>query len=931
MPTVRLADYRPAPYVMGRTDLTVRLYDDHAIVESELTFSPNPAAVPETTAGSESRQQPLLLKGIDLELMALAIDGQPLSTDQFSLSEGELRIATPPAAPFQLTSRVRIQPHTNTTLEGLYVSGGLFTTQCEAEGFRRITFHPDRPDLLSRFRVRLEADRANCPVLLCNGNGIETGELPPDPQTGAARHYAIWDDPFPKPSYLFALVAGRLEEIRDAFTTVSGRAVTLRIHVEPGDLGYTAHAMASLKRAMAWDEQRYGLEYDLDEFNIVAVRHFNMGAMENKSLNIFNSKLVLADAETATDSELERIESVIGHEYFHNWTGNRITCRDWFQLSLKEGLTVFRDQSFSADMHGASLHRIENVSMLRNTQFREDSGPTAHPVQPDAYQAIDNFYTTTIYEKGSEVIRCLHTLLGEETFMRGMALYVSRHDGSAATCEDFVEAMEDAATAAWATQPHALRFDFAQFRRWYHQAGTPVVHLQRHWDGQAGTLELLIRQHTPPTSGQDQKQPVVIPLALGLVGQGGQALPLRLSGESAAEAHAAECPPQWGHHTRLVVVDQAEQTLRFEGLPAQHHPPALSLLRQFSAPVKLEIGRPTAELVHLLARDSDPFARWDAGQLLLRQAVLARAAGQSDNLLEEELIDAFGRILADPSLSEASRAALLSLPGMAELEDGASSTGLEPDPPALFAALLALQQRFGESLAEPLGLALLRCQEQWALPWPQGDGDRLLTGLAWSWRTAAGDAAVIEQARNAVDGPSMTLARAGLRALQCHAIEARQTAIEAFYQRWQGRPVILDAWFGLEASAPLADGLARVQRLLEHPRYDPNAPNAVRAVLGGLAANTPVFHAADGSGYRFMAAQLAALDQRNPITASRLAKTLSRWRSYGPQRSESMRQALQQLADAPLSTNTREVVEQCLDSSENLDSSEDLDSSKGLD
>ena len=885
MPLVRLADYRPAPYLLERTDLTVQLHSGHTEVVAQLAFLPNPLAQP----------GPLVLQGVDLELLELRLDGELLPAEAFELSADQLLITQPPAGSFQLQSRVRIHPETNSTLEGLYASGGLFTTQCEAEGFRRITFHPDRPDLLSRFQVRIEANRASCPVLLSNGNCLDRGDL------DAGRHFAVWDDPFPKPSYLFALVAGQLEEVTDRFTTASGRAVALRIHVEPGDAPFTAHAMASLKRSMAWDEQRYGLEYDLDEFNIVAVRHFNMGAMENKSLNIFNSKLVLADAETATDGELERIESVIAHEYFHNWTGNRITCRDWFQLSLKEGLTVFRDQSFTEDMHGAPLNRIENVSMLRNSQFREDAGPTAHPVQPDAYQAIDNFYTTTIYEKGSELIRMLHTLLGEEAFMRGMALYVSRHDGTAATCEDFVQAMQDAA-------PVPSPFDFAQFRRWYHQAGTPRLHIQRHWGGETGVLELQVQQHTPATPGQSDKQPLVIPLALGLLGQGGESLPVRLEGEPAPALLA-------GDGTRLLVIDQPQQTLRLVGLPQQHHPPALSLLRHFSAPVILEMGRPTAELVHLLAADSDPFARWDAGQVLLRQAVLARAAGRADGLLEEELIDAFGRILADPSLSEASRSVLLALPGLPELEDAAVAVGAEPDPPALFGALLALQQRFGAALAVPLAAALERCTPQWSLVWPAGNGDRLLTGTVWSWRVAAADSQVAAAAAAAVQGPSMTLARAGLRALQCHPIAERQQAVEAFYQRWQHKPVILDAWFALEASAPFADGLERVARLLEHPRFDPAAPNSVRAVLGGLAGNAAVFHAADGSGYRFMAARIADLDQRNPITASRLAKVFSRWQSYGPARAAAMHGALEQLAAASLSTNTAEVVGQCLGAS----------------
>jgi aminopeptidase N len=897
MTTVRLADYRPAPQLLERTDLTVQIHADHTEVRARLAFRPNPAGEP----------GPLHLRGLELELLELCLDGEPLAATAYGLDGDGLLLADPPQRPFVLESWVRIHPETNTTLEGLYLSCGLFTTQCEAEGFRRITFHPDRPDLLSRFRVRIEADRTSCPVLLSNGNCVETGALHADPATGAERHYAVWDDPFPKPSYLFALVAGQLEEVREPFITASGRSVALRLHVEPGDAPYTAHAMASLKRAMAWDEQRYGLEYDLDEYNIVAVRHFNMGAMENKSLNIFNSKLVLADAETATDGELERIESVIAHEYFHNWTGNRITCRDWFQLSLKEGLTVFRDQSFTEDLHGAPLNRIENVSLLRNTQFREDAGPTAHPVQPDAYQAIDNFYTTTIYEKGSEVIRMLHTLLGEETFMRGMALYVRRHDGSAATCADFVQAMEDAASEAWAADPGAARFDFAQFRRWYHQAGTPVLQVQRHWDGQAGVLELHLRQHTPATPGQGDKLPVVIPLALGLIDQAGEPLAVQLEGEPGTALDRLG-------GTRLLVLDQAEQQLRLVGLPRQHHPPALSLLRQFSAPVKLELGRPTAELVHLLAADRDPFARWDAGQELWRQVLLARAKGDSATagLLEEELIDACARILADPSLSDASRSALLALPGLAELEDAAGATGQEPDPPALFAAQQQLLRRFGAALAEPLAAALQRCSDGWLRPWPDGDGARRLTAVIWSWRAAAGNGAVIAAARAAVDGPSMTLARAGLRALQPLAIPEREAAMDAFYRRWQHKPVILDAWFAMEAAAPLADGLERVARLLEHPRYDPMAPNSVRAVLGGLAANVPVFHAADGSGYRFMAEQIAAVDQRNPITASRLAKVFSRWRSYGPQRSEAMAAALEQLAGGELSANTREVVGLCL-------------------
>ena len=921
MATVRLADYSPAPFLIPEIALTVQLFADHSLVEAVLSVCPNPAAT-----SPAALPLPLELRAEALELLELRLDGQLLAPVAWCHEAGRVLLLQPPARPFQLRTLVRIHPETNTSLEGLYVSGGMFTTQCEAEGFRRISPHPDRPDLLSRYRVRIEADQASCPVLLSNGNCVETGALPPAPNADDAeptpRHFAVWDDPFPKPSYLFALVAGRLEEVRDTFTTASGRAVTLRIHVEPGDLPYTAHAMASLKRSMLWDEQRYGLEYDLDEFNIVAVRHFNMGAMENKSLNIFNSKLVLADAETATDGELERIESVIGHEYFHNWTGNRITCRDWFQLSLKEGLTVFRDACFTADLHSPAVKRIEDVSLLRNSQFREDAGPTAHPIQPDHYQAIDNFYTTTIYEKGSEVIRALHTLLGEETFMHGMALYVSRHDGTAATCADFVQAMQDATEQAWAQAASEgsgdaagiPRFSFEQWSRWYHQAGTPLLRLERHWDGEAGMLRLTVEQATPPTPGQLSKDPVVIPLALGLVGQGGDALLPRLAGEShrAAQAATHRIDRHWGQRTRLLVVDQSRHTFIFEGLEPHSHPPALSLLRGFSAPVRLEIQRSLAELLHLLACDSDPFARWDAGQTLLRRAVLQRAAGHPDDELEEGLVAAWARILAEVGLCDANRSALLALPGLPELEDAALAEAGVCDPPALFEALLALQARFGSELEAPLTSSLERCRPQWLAAWPAGVGDRLLTATAWSLRAAAGDRGARAEAAAAVHGPSMTLARAGLRALQCHDTSERADAVAAFHDRWQDRPVILDAWFSLEASAPFGDGVARVRQLMEHPRFDPAAPNTLRAVLGGFAGNTLQFHAADGSGYRFMAEQIAALDQRNPITASRLAKVFSRWQSYGSERRDAMRAALKQLAAANLSTNSREVVEQCL-------------------
>ena len=856
---VRLDDYTPWPFALPAIRLNVDIRTSEVLVTSRLELKP------------QGEADVLQLQGVDLKICSIRLNGDDLARDAYSYSDQLLTIHSPPSTPFVLETCCRIDPYSNSSLEGLYASGGLLSTQCEAEGFRRISFHPDRPDVLSRWTVRIEADTSSCPVLLSNGNAAGTEAV------GSNRHAVTWVDPFPKPSYLFALVAGDLREIRDSFTTASGRTVTLRLHVEEGDEPYTAHAMESLKRSMQWDEQVYNLEYDLNEYNIVAVRHFNMGAMENKSLNIFNSKLVLADAETATDAELERIESVIAHEYFHNWSGNRITCRDWFQLSLKEGLTVFRDQSFTADLHSAAVKRIEDVAMLRNTQFREDAGPTSHPVKPAEYQAIDNFYTTTIYEKGAELIRMLHTLLGQERFMRGMATYVSRFDGTAATTEDFVQSIVDG--AAQDGQP--LGFDSERFKRWYHQAGTPELTVQRQWDAVKGELTLELRQSTPPTPGQTEKQPLVLPIAVALVGEKGRI------GEE-----------------QLLVMDGDQASLTLQGDPGSAAP-ALSLLRRFSAPVNVQLEQSLQESLQLLAHDDDPFSRWDAGQRLARQVLLARASGEPDATVEAALIQALRqRLNAFDGGGGQDLAVLLALPGTAELEALQNPV----DPPALYAARREWIAELGRQLADPLNQLLDVCRGEWPQAWPAGQGARSLTGLAWSWLAAAGDAEARNQALEAVSGPSMTLARAALRALQPLEVDERDLALDRFYQRWQDKPVILDAWFALEASAPRTDGLQRVQALLEHPRFDPLAPNSLRAVLGGFTANVPVFHAIDGSGYRFMADQIAAVDRRNPITASRMAKVFSRWSSYGVDRQSAMRQAIDQLAAGELSSNTAEVV-----------------------
>ncbi|HGY5555335.1 MAG TPA: DUF3458 domain-containing protein, partial [Prochlorococcus sp.] len=595
-------------------------------------------------------------------------------------------------------------------------------------------------------------------------------------------------------------------------------------------------------------------------------------------LNIFNSKLVLADAESTTDGELERIESVVAHEYFHNWTGNRITCRDWFQLSLKEGLTVFRDQSFTADLHSAALKRIEDVSMLRNTQFREDSGPTAHPVKPSEYKAIDNFYTTTIYEKGAELIRMLHTLIGQKRFMAGMELYVQRFDGTAATTEDFIQSIAEGACS----NGEKLGFDLDQFERWYHQAGTPQVSVKRHWDSQAGTLTLEVRQFTPPTPGQPTKKPLVIPMAFAVIGTDGRI------GEE-----------------KLVVLDRDEQSVSVKDLPRQANPPALSIFRRFSAPVKLDMDVSVDESLQLLAVDDDPVARWEAGQRLWRNVLLARACQQTNNPLEERLALALSQLISNRAESDPSLLAMLfAMPGLPELEAAQDVA----DPLVLYQAYQALKSWLGAKLANPLQDLLDRSRLNWGAHWPAGQGERMLTGLAWSWLAAAGDCEVRKEALEAVNGPSMSLARAALRALQPIQCTERDEALESFYQRWQDRAVILDTWFALEASTPRANGLERIKQLLDHPRFDPMAPNAIRAVLGGLAANPPVFHAVDGSGYNFMVDQLIAVDQRNPITASRMVKVFSRWQSYAPSRKAAMSKAIDQLACAKLSSNTREVI-----------------------
>ena len=885
---IRLADYRPPLVLIERVELLVQLFPSHTLVTAQLSITPNGIAPGET----------LQLQAVDLELLELSIDGLPVADQHWQLAAGRLELAAEvlPQQPFSLRSVCRLHPSSNSSLEGLYASGDLFTTQCEAEGFRRITPFLDRPDVLSRYKVRIEAARQWAPVLLSNGNCIASGDL------ADGRHYAEWEDPFPKPCYLFALVAGPLVEVVSHFDTASGKRVRLRIHVEPGDQQLCGHAMASLKRSMAWDEEIYGLEYDLDEFNIVAVRHFNMGAMENKSLNIFNSKLVLADAETATDAELERVESVIAHEYFHNYTGNRVTCRDWFQLSLKEGLTVFRDQEFSGDLHGKAMKRIEDVAMLRAHQFPEDNGPTAHPVQPDQYIAIDNFYTTTIYEKGAELIRMLRTLLGDEDFMAGVSLYLKRHDGQAATCEQFIQALEDGSGKL-----------LTSFRLWYHHVGTPTLTLKQQWDPESGSLELQLSQantksnikpNTKSNNGLSAQsdldtnqahQPLPIPVSMALIAPDGELL-----------------------REQLLVLDRAQNQWQFNNLPPGEKPPLLSLLRGFSAPVRLEWERSNQELERLLLLESDAFSRWDSAQQLWQRCLLQpspEGRGQMlaicQQLLNQQCLDA--RLLV----------ALLQAPAIEELEAACLAQGLVPNPPELEMGLLQRRVWLGNALGPELQLLVERLNPLVDQPWPAAVGERQLLAMAWSWLVAANsenstpenstpENKIAHQVALAVEGPSMTLARAALAALQPWDCQARTLAMEAFQARWLEKPVILDNWFALEASTPFGNAIARAEALLQHPRFDPQAPNSLRAVLGGFARCAQAFHQPEGKGYRWLAAQLVELDKRNPIAASRFLKLFMGWQNYAPERQEQMKDSLSWLLEHLQSANSLEVTRQCL-------------------
>ena len=871
---VRLSEYRPPDWLVETVDLDVKLHPTRTPVRATLKLKPNPAA---------GAPAPLTLDGDGITLVSLKIDGEAVPTDRYVATPDGLTIAQPPHRPFTLEIETLVDPQANTQLSGLYRSSGTYCTQCEAEGFRRITYFPDRPDVMAVYTTRIEADQAEAPVLLANGNLREAGKLP------EGRHFAVWHDPWPKPAYLFALVGGRLGHVEDSFTTMSGRKVALRIYVEPGKEDRCGYAMDSLKRAMRWDEQAFGREYDLDIFMIVAVSDFNMGAMENKGLNVFNDKYVLASPETATDNDFVSIEAIIAHEYFHNWTGNRITCRDWFQLCLKEGLTVYRDQEFTSDQRSRVVTRIGDVRGLRAHQFVEDAGPLAHPVRPELYREINNFYTTTVYEKGAEVVRMIHTLLGPDQFRNGMDLYFERHDGEAATIEQFVQCFAEVNGR-----------DPAQFMRWYSQAGTPEVVASGHYDPNARTYRLDLAQVLHPTPGQPTKEPMLIPLLTGLIGRDGHDLPLTL-----ADGHKIE--------RGVLVLDKPAQSLVFSGIAER---PALSINRNFSAPIKLVANLTPDDLRLMAARDADPFNRWQAVQTLagaLLVGNVARLRAGQDPELDEGLLDALAAILADQSLESAFVAEALMPPSEADI---AREIGRDVDPDAIFRARAALRTLIGLHLNAALTAAYERLASSAPYsPDAVSAGRRMLKNVCLDLLAATQESHAIKlaaQQYRAAD--NMTDRMAALSTLSLHAGPERTAALEDFYERYRNDPLIIDKWFALQAMTPDPATLDRVRALTGHPAFSMANPNRVRSLIGAFAQGNPTqFNRPDGLGYEFVADKILALDPANPQVASRMTTAFKSWRALEPGRRERAQAALRRISTAPtLSRDVGDIAQRAL-------------------
>ncbi|MEK6748070.1 MAG: aminopeptidase N [Pseudomonadota bacterium] len=868
-----LADYRAPDYKVHSVTLDFDLGEAHTLVTSELEISAN---FPVTDA------RPLMLFGAELELISVALDGRVLSAADYVCNDVSLVFAKAPRQ-FRLRIVTKIYPQQNTTLNGLYRSSGNFCTQCEPEGFRRITYYLDRPDVMSVFTVTLHADKKHYPHLLCNGNPVAAG--------GGAdgKHWVRWHDPYPKPSYLFALVAGDLACIEDEFVTMSGRRAALRVYVQHHNADQCAHAMRSLKNSMRWDEEVYGREYDLDIYMIVAVDDFNMGAMENKGLNIFNSKYVLAKQETATDADFQHIEGVIGHEYFHNWSGNRVTCRDWFQLSLKEGFTVYRDQEFSADMGSRGVKRIADVNVLRTHQFREDAGPMAHPVRPESYVEINNFYTMTVYNKGAEVVRMLAYILGPAGFRGGTDLYFSRHDGQAVTTDDFVRALED-----------ANQMDLSQFKFWYKQAGTPVLNVSRRYDAQARTYALTIEQSCAPSSGQASKQPFHIPIAMALLDREGRELPLRLRGEAESAGTS-----------RVLQLREAVQTFVFDEV---EHPPLPSLLRGFSAPVKLNIDFDDAERMFLLAHDSDEFNRWESGQRLALKLILdvmENVKSGTPLTMNNAYVSAMRRVLSDRDLDRAMMAQILTLPAEGYIAEFTDSI----DPGAIHHACRFVRTALARELADLCAAWYEELTD--AGPYKidaDAVGRRALRNVCLGYMMELDDPAIrtrcVAQYR---DANNMTDMLNALYFLCNTAGAERDQVLADFYQRWQGEALVVDKWLSLQAGSRLEDTVQRVHTLTSHPAFNIKNPNKVRALVGAFSGNTVRFHDQSGAGYALVADYVLQLNTLNPQIAARLVSAFTLWRKYEPTRSRLMEAQLKRIAAVEaLSKDVYEIVNKSL-------------------
>jgi aminopeptidase N len=871
----RLEDYRPSDYLIPQTKLTFRLSPDQTAVVAELTVERR-AGVDKGTA--------LALDGDGLVLRSVAVDGRRLSPSEFGATPDRLIISSPPSEPrFTLAIETEIAPSKNQALMGLYRSNGVYCTQCEAEGFRRITYFLDRPDILSIYTVRIEAGRAEAPLLLSNGNPAENGDL------GDGRHYAVWHDPFPKPSYLFALVAGDLGVVRDGFVTASGRSVELGIYVEHGKERLAAYAMDALKRSMRWDEEVFGLEYDLDVFNIVAVSDFNMGAMENKGLNVFNDKYVLADEETATDADFANIEAIIAHEYFHNWTGNRITCRDWFQLCLKEGLTVYRDHEFSADQRSRAVKRIAEVRTLRAHQFPEDQGPLAHPVRPRRYREINNFYTATVYEKGSEVVRMIRTILGPKLFRKGMDLYFERHDGEAATIEDFLKVFEGVSGR-----------DLSQFALWYHQAGTPNLTVTTSHNSASAEFTLEIEQSVPPTPSESRKRLMHIPLAFGLVGPDGKDMAYET-----AEGASVE--------NGVIHIRKRRHVIRFAGVSER---PAVSLNRGFSAPITLSVEQRPEDQFFLARHDSDAFSRWQAFNTLLSEALIAafrsRLGGNAPEF-SEGLADLAGTIAGDEALEHAFRALALTLPGEADIAREIS-TNIDPD--AVFAGREALTANIAKANRDEFSALYARLDAKGPFsPDSASAGRRALRNALLDYLSAIEGGAAMAAAHFAC-ATNMTDRAAALSALahrHSGSVEARE-ALAAFERKYQADPLVMDKWFQIQAATPGHGTVDAVRALMKHPGFSIANPNRVRSLVGTfVSANQTGFHRPDGAGYQLFVETVLAVEKRNPQVAARLATALRSWRSLEPGRQAKAREALLAISSTPnLSADLRDIVERTL-------------------